>query len=109
MMQKEVLVHWESLPSSKCGRRRQDYQKQTQSSTSFLSVSLCVWGNGHCEERREVLYVVYIGKWVAQRERERGDDDDDDDEVVGEVDSLQGSVGAWKSVDNWCILSTGEA
>jgi hypothetical protein len=43
------------------------------------------------------------------RERERGDDDDDDDEVVGEVDSLQGSVGAWKSVDNWCILSTGEA
>jgi len=42
MMQKEVLVHWESLPSSKCGRRRQDYQKQTQSSTSFLSVSLCV-------------------------------------------------------------------
>jgi hypothetical protein len=25
----------------------------------------------HCKERREVLYVVYIGKWVAQRERER--------------------------------------
>lgn len=24
----------------------------------------------HCKERREVLYVVYIGKWVAQRERE---------------------------------------
>jgi hypothetical protein len=46
------------------------------------------------------------------RERERGgddDDDDDDDEVVGEVDPLQGSVGAWKSVDNWCIFSTGEA
>ncbi len=35
-------MYWESLPSSKCGRRRQDYQKQTQSSTSFLSVSLCV-------------------------------------------------------------------
>jgi hypothetical protein len=44
------------------------------------------------------------------RERERGDDDDDDDEeVVGELDPLQGSVGAWKSVDNWCIFSTGEA
>ncbi len=64
----------------------------------------------HCKERREVLYVVYIGKWVAQRERERGDDDDDDDdEVVGGVDPLQGSVGTWKSVDNWCIFSTGEA
>jgi len=61
----------------------------------------------HCKERREVLYVVYIGKWVAQRERDR--------EVmmmmmmVGEVDPLQGSVGAWKSIDNWCIFSTGEA
>jgi len=47
----------------------------------------------------------------TERERQRGDDDDDDDddEVVGEVDPLQGSVGAWKSIDNWCIFSTGEA
>jgi hypothetical protein len=47
----------------------------------------------------------------TERERQRGDDDDDDDddEVVGEVDPLQGSVSAWKSIDNWCIFSTGEA
>jgi hypothetical protein len=74
------------------------------------------------QEGRNVLYVVDIVKKGGRfcmlstlesglyRERERGDDDDDDDdEVVGEVDPLQGSVGARKSVDNWCVFSTGEA
>jgi hypothetical protein len=78
------------------------------------------------QEGRNVLYVVDIvkkgGMFIMlstlesglriererERERERGDDDDDN-EVVGEVDPLQGSVSTWKSVDNWCIFSTGEA